>query len=189
MNHRLLIVAGVALAWSASSALAQSKAETARRADQYYVAAGQTYNMHAHDHVRLLGKYAAAAAHPVPSDVVKEHTAAIRGNVERAGQSFARLDESAGKSPGMAAQLAEIKKRLAAVTTQLTRLNASSANERVDSRLVLSQTAAIAQDLKAAHLASKKIDSALAQSLEADEQFDNPQSNSYYFTGEGHFLD
>jgi hypothetical protein len=192
MNHRLLVVAltvGVALVTDGSAAFAQAKTDPTRRADQYYVAAAKTYNMHAHDHARMLGKYAAAADHPVPAEVVKEHTAAIGANVERARRSFAKLAHTAKPNPDLATQLAEIQKRLAAVTKQLSQLNASSAMEAVDQKLVLSQTAGISRGLQATHLASKKIDAALVQAADANAQFDDSQSDSYYFTGEGHFID
>ena len=195
MNHKLLVAAmtaAVATVSGGSTALGQARPDPTRRAEQYYVAAGKTYNMHAHDHARMLGKYAAAVDHPLPPAVVKEHAAAISGNVERARQAYNKLAQTARNNPTLAAQLTQIQSRLAAVTKQLAQLHASSAKEAVDARLVLSQTAAIARDLKATHLASKQIDAALvraATDAKDNHQFDDPQSSSYYFTGEGHFID
>jgi hypothetical protein len=171
----------------AASALTASDAS--KRADHYFVSAGKTYNMHAHDHVRILSKYAKASNEAVPADVLKEHTAAIRANVEQAQKSYAKLAASASSSPDVAKQLAEIQKHLDAVTKQVATLESEKA---VDAKLVVSATDAITADLKATHDTSKEVDQALNNVVENEDsqaQFDNPESSSYYFTGEGHFID
>ncbi len=160
-----------------------------KRTELYYVAAGKTYNMHANDHARMLGKYAAATGKPVPAEVVREHTAAIRANVANAQKAYAKLAEFAKTNPGVAKQLAEINKQLASVSQQVKGLESDN---QADSKLVLMATSAISQDLKTTHLASKEIDRALAASQAQAQQtsrFDNLDSQSYYFTGEGHFID
>jgi cytochrome c556 len=163
-------------------------ASSSKREVRYYAAAGKTYNMHANDHARMLGKFAAATNQPVPAEVVREHTAAIRANVSRAKQSFAKLGDAA-QNPKVAAQLAEIQKRLAAVTKQVDTLESE---KDVDAKAVLAATADISADLKATHDSGKAIDTAINEALANDEQSDefaDRQASDYYFTGEGHFID
>lgn len=182
----------VAVATSIGFSLVAAAAEnvdSTRRAEQYYVAAGKTYNMHAHDHARMLGKYAAAANEPVPRDVVQEHADGIATNVEHARNSFAKLATAAKGDPTIKQQLAEIEKRLDQVTGQVARLKTESNDEAVDSQLLAKETAQITSDLKATHMAGKEIDNALAQQAESRDAFYNRNSPSYYFTGEGHFID
>ncbi len=164
------------------------------RGSQYYVAAGKTYNIHAHDHVRMLGKYAVASDKPVPKGVIKEHVAAIRSNIKNALAAYTKLGDSAKDNPTVQKQLAEIQKHLASVSQQVSHLDDQATDEGVESKLVLSEATAMAKDLKATHDASKEIDTALAQAAENSPQeqtarFDNLDSSNYYFTGEGHFID
>jgi cytochrome c556 len=183
----LLIVSCLLLL--ASPAWALEATEASKRADHYYVSAGKTYNMHANDHARMLGKYAKASDKPVPAEVIKEHTAAIRANVVRAQKQFANLTTSAQANPDVAKQLAEIQKRLAQVTQKLDSLETS---KDADAKLVVSATDAITADLKATHDTSKAVDQALNNVVENEDseaEFDNRDSSSYYFTGEGHFID
>ena len=178
-----------ALCLTGVPAMADEAADAAKRAELYQVAAGKTYNTHAHDHARMLGKYAAATAQPVPREVIQEHTAAIRANVKRAQTAYAKLGVSAKSNPNFARQLAEITKRLAQVSAQVNQLETQNS---ADSKLVVTATDSISQDLKATHPASKEIDQALtaaAATTEKSGSFDNPQDSSYYFTGEGHFID
>ena len=182
------LLLALAIAPATPDALADS-APTNKRADLYYVAAGKTYNMHANDHVRMLGKYAAATNEPVPADVVREHVTAIRNNLQSAKKAYSKLEASAKTNPTVAKELAEINKRLDSVGTQLSDLDSDDA---IDSKLVLTATQAISQDLKTTHLASKEIDKALAVSDADNAQttnFENLDAPSYYFTGEGHFID
>lgn len=163
--------------------------DAAKRAEQYQVAAGKTYNMHANDHARILGKYAKATGKPVPKAVVAEHTKAIRSNVTQAQQAYKKLATAAGDNPQLAAQLAEIQKRLAAVSKKVDELESDNDAEAKD---IVNATMDISADLKATHDASKAIDAAIAAQLQTDDQqeeFADRQSSDYYFTGEGHFLD
>jgi hypothetical protein len=173
----------------AGDAQAASDKKANHRAEKYYVAAGKTYNMHAHDHARMLGKYAAAHDAPVPSEVVREHVQAIDANVARARQSYTKLNTAAKTNPAVAEQLAEIEKQLKSVTAQVNKLKSASNSDKAETKAILAETDAISKSLKATHDASKEIDQALTQAIENNEQFDNRQSDSYYFTGEGHFLD
>ncbi len=183
----LAAVLGICLA--ASAGFAQDDAESPNRAERYYVAAGKTYNIHANDHARMLGKYAAAAGKPVPGDVIREHTAEIEDNVAHARKSFAKLSTVAKSNPAIAKQLAEIEKQLTNVTTSVNHLKSASKDDTAEASMVMSEAAAISKSLKATHLASKEIDQALSQSISKSDQFENIEKPSYYFTGEGHFID
>ncbi len=163
--------------------------DAAKRAEQYQVAAGKTYNMHANDHARILGKYARATGKPVPQDVVREHTKAIRSNVAQAAQAYKKLAAAAGDSPKVAAQLAEIEKRLAQVSKKVDELET---DKDAEAKVIEDATSDISADLKATHDASKVIDAALTAQLQSQDQsdeFSDRQSSDYYFTGEGHFID
>jgi DNA repair exonuclease SbcCD ATPase subunit len=190
MSRILLVAVWVTIAlFSFSVAAEADKVDPTRRAEQYYVAAGKTYNMHAHDHARMLRKYAEASNSPVPREVIREHATAIAANVDRARQSFAKLATAAKQLPNVEKQLAEIEKRLSQVSGKIAKLNTASTDEAVDSEMLAKETSEIVNDLKATHMAGKEIDSALAQQAQSRGQFYDPNSPSYYFTGEGHFLD
>lgn len=178
-----------AVGLTAAAAIADDAADATKRAELYHIAAGKTYNMHAHDHARMLGKYAAATGQAVPREVIQEHTAAIRSNVKQAQAAYAKLAVAAKSNPNIAKQLAEISKRLAQVTAQVNQLDSQKSAE---SKLVVTATDAMSEDLKATHQASKEIDQALAAAAartEQSDEFENRQDPSYYFTGEGHFID
>lgn len=163
--------------------------DAAKRAEQYQVAAGKTYNMHANDHARILGKYAKATGKPVPSSVIQEHTKAIRSNVAQAQQAYKKLASAASNNPQLTAQLAEIQKRLDSVTKKVAELET---DKDAEANVIVQATTDISADLKATHDASKAIDAALTAQLQTQDQadeFTDRQSDDYYFTGEGHFLD
>jgi hypothetical protein len=188
----IVTVLAVCLAFATSAALAADTPSTTRRGDQYHLAAAKTKNIHAHDHARLLGKYAAASDEPVPAAIVKEHAAAIRANAQQARKSYQALSAGAAKDPAVARQLEEINKRLNKVDELVERLESQSKRDSAASRAVIAETKAISQELKATHDASKEIDQAFADAAQeerAASQFDNRQSPDYYFTGEGHFID
>jgi hypothetical protein len=190
------LIALLAIAVAAQQTSADQPTGAALRGDHYQLAAAKTYNMHAHDHARLLGKYAAAAAEPIPSAVIKQHAAAIRTNTDLARKSFAGLSAASRKDPAVSKQLAEIDKRLAKLNQLIGLLDAQSKRNTTETQVIKTETDAIAQELKATHTASKAIDQALlraagrvANRIAPDRQFDDSQSPDYYFTGEGHFLD
>ena len=162
---------------------------TTRRGDQYYLAVAKTQNMHAHDHARLLGKYAAATNEPVPAAIIKEHVAAIRANTELARKSFDRMSATAKNDPAVSKELTEINQRLTKVNELVDQLETQSKQDDTDAKEVMSKANALSQELKATHLASKAIDQVFLQGAQSDNQFSDPQSPDYFFTGEGHFLD
>ncbi len=183
------LATAVGICLAASAGFAQDEAESPNRAERYYVAAGKTYNIHANDHARMLGKFAAASSKPVPGEVIQEHARAIEDNVAHARQSFAKLSTVAKSNPTVAKQLAEIEKQLTQVTSSVNRLKSVSKDDSAETNMVISEAAAISKSLKATHLASKEIDRALSQSIAQSDNFENLESPSYYFTGEGHFID
>jgi hypothetical protein len=189
--HRIIISAVIAfaVAWTASTLLAADAAATARRGDHYYVATAKTQNIHANDHVRLLGKYAAASVEPVPAAVVKHHLDAIRANTQLAGKAYGKLSTPAKQNLAVSKQLAEINARLAKVNELVDQLEKQSKDEAIESKAVIAKTNALSQELRATHLANKAIDQAFVQDEQQAEQFTNPDSSDYYFTGEGHFID
>jgi hypothetical protein len=189
--HRIILLALVAfaVARTASTLLAADSAATARRGDHYHLATAKTQNIHANDHVRLLGKYAAASVEPVPAAVVKHHLDAIRANTQLAGKAYGKLSSAAKQDPAVSKQLAEINARLAKVNELVEQLETQSKDEAVESKAVIAKTIALSQELKATHQANKAIDQAFLQDEQQEEQFTDTDSSDYYFTGEGHFID
>lgn len=165
------------------------KVKSHRRGDAYHLAAGKTYNIHANDHARLLGKFAAAAEHPVSSDVIAPHAALIRVNAEAAQKAYRRIGNTAGNDTQTKAQLAEIQQRLTKVTELVNQLESQSAKQALDAKLVLERATAISQQLKQTHLASRRIDQIFSAAVQTGGEFTDRDSDSYYFTGEGHFID
>ncbi len=159
------------------------------RGDQYHIATAKTHNIHAHDHARLLGKYAEGSEEPVPADVIQHHTQAIRKDTEKARQAFSRLSDSAKNNPAVAQQLAKIQQQLDKVTEMVNHLEGRSETTAIASTVVTEQMQALAEQMKATHVASKEIEQVFIQSLQQRDEFQDLQTSDYYFTGEGHFID
>lgn len=189
MFRTLLLVAPATLICFAAATPQAAETDPTLRTEQYYVAAGKTYNMHANDHARMLAKYAAASKKPVPSDVVREHVKAIEENLQHARDSFAKLSPMGQNDEKVGQQLSEIEKRLGMLTGQIDSLKKVAADEAVDSTMIAKETNQMMAHMKATHQAGKEIDSALAAQMESREKFYDPNASSYYFTGEGHFID
>jgi len=161
-----------------------------RRTDKYQIAAAKTYNMHAHDHARLLSKYAAASSAAVPAAVLKEHAAAIRSNAAAATKAYSQISAATKNDPKNVAQMAEIQQSLAKVTSLVNELEAQKMEDQVaEAKLIQEKMAAVNQELKETHEASKKIDAAISMANQNTDEFEDRQSDSYYFTGKGHFID
>ncbi|HVC93609.1 MAG TPA: hypothetical protein VND64_07965 [Pirellulales bacterium] len=144
----------------------------------YHVAAGKTYNMQAHDHARMLRKYA-DVGDEVPGDVVQDHAAAIRFNTEGAKKSYDRLAKSEPGNAALAKIVEQLRKRLDMVTAELELLEAQEAESAAESKMISARTNEISKHLQANHRALRAI----------DNDFYDSSSDSYYETGEGHFVD
>ncbi|HVC97722.1 MAG TPA: hypothetical protein VND64_28885 [Pirellulales bacterium] len=171
-------------AGKAPGVAAKSKTQQAgakRKAEQggaYHVAAGKTYNMQAHDHARMLQKYA-DLGDEVPRDVVQDHAAAIRFNTEAAKKSYDRLAKSEPGNAALAKIVEQLRKRLELVTAELELLEAQEAEIAAASKTIMARTNEISKHLQANHRALRAI----------DDDFYDSSSDSYYTTGEGHFVD
>ncbi|HVC93610.1 MAG TPA: hypothetical protein VND64_07970 [Pirellulales bacterium] len=176
MQHQTLVVAGALAA--ATLAIAAAEKPTARQGGAYHVAAGKTYNIEAHDHARLLQKFA-ELEEMVPAEVVDDHAAAIRFNTEAAKKSYARLAKSAPANAALVKMVEQLQERLDKVTAALKHLEALAAKTAADAKVVIARTEEISRHLQANHKALRKI----------DDDFYDSNSDSYYETGEGHFVD
>jgi hypothetical protein len=177
LSHCTLASAILVLATSALAADGQD--ETSLQGEKYHLALGKTYNMQAHDHARLLSKYAAVGER-VPADVVKEHAAAIRFNAQAARKSFTKLEGLAKTDPALSQQVAQMQQRLDKVNALVAQLEARVEQQgELQSETVAAQTAEISQQLRSNHVSAR----------ETDDRFYNADSDAYYFTGEGHFVD
>jgi methyl-accepting chemotaxis protein len=149
-----------------------------RQGGKYHLAAGKTYNMQSQDHARMLKKYA-ALGEKVPADVVREHAAAIRFNADAARRSYSRLARSADGNEALVAQVRQLHERLDQVSATLTQLEAEASRTSANSKSVVAHANEISQQLRDNHNDLRRI----------DEAFYNADSDSYYTTGEGHFVD
>lgn len=184
--HQYLVVAVAAAVSLTANTLVS--AQSALRAE-LHTAAGKTYNLHANDHARLLNKYAKATAQPVPADVIKEHTTGMRASITAARSAFNQVGAVTQGNAKITPQLASVQQRLDKAMKLIDQLEAQSAREAVQSKEVAAQTAAISQELKAVHTQSQQIDQTLNDQSEENNNFYNSDSDSYYETGEGHFVD
>jgi hypothetical protein len=145
----VLPVAVIGFITVAGTAFAQRDAASKARGDAYYFYSGHTYDTHAIDHARILNQYS-ATGQPVPKEVVKEHSAAIRSNVEAAKKSFAKLSDAAKKDPATAKKLAEVEKHHAKVLEMCDMLDEECLKKEGDSATVCSCCTDIEKELKAA---------------------------------------
>jgi hypothetical protein len=141
----LAVAIGVSLA--ASTALAQRDAGSKIRGDAYSTNAASTYGSHAYDHARILNQYS-ATGQPVPKEVIKEHTDAVRSNVAAAKKAYSKLSDAAKKDA--AKQLAAIEEHHAKVLEMCKMLDAECAKDEGDSATVCACCNDMEKELKAA---------------------------------------
>jgi hypothetical protein len=177
-NPQSLLAAATFMAIALNAVQAKDQDGKSEQADEYYLALGRTHNMQAHDHARLLQKYAARSDH-APADVIHDQAAAIRFNAEAAKKSFALQGKSAGDNAALAKQVVQLQKRLDKVIASVKQLEDLSAGKSASAKAVLARTNDISQQLRANHNDLRAI----------DRDFYDSDSDSYYETGEGHFID
>lgn len=153
--------------------------ESARKTAAYHLAVGNTYNRHADQHAQILDKYA-ALGETVPAGIVREHAAAIRHDVEQAHKAYSSLAKADKDNPGVAEAVAELQQRLGKLTESLKRLeDREQRQDALQAQMVRTQAAEISAILNDSYSAARK----------ADQKFYDMQSESYYSSGEGHFVD
>jgi hypothetical protein len=171
------LLAAALLVAVANPATTDDEYAASRQGGKYYLAAGRTYNNQAQDHARMLKKYA-ALGEQVPANIVHEHAAAIRFNTEGARRSYTRLARSAGDNAELAQQIKQLQERLDKVAATLKQLEDAS-REKANAQAVIARSNEISQQLRDNHNDLRRI----------DEAYYNSDSDSYYTTGEGHFVD
>jgi hypothetical protein len=173
------VFAALCLVVSTSTAAGdEARDDDARQTERHHLAAGKTHNLQAHDHARLLGKYAGASDR-ASAEIVKGQTAAIRASAQAAKKSFAKVGQTAPDNRELAARVAQLQERLDQVTELSNRLESQLRQPAVDSRTAAEYSSAVSELLRANHASIKQV----------DQDFYNSQSDSYYSTGEGHFVD
>ncbi|HEY2839804.1 MAG TPA: hypothetical protein VGJ26_11680 [Pirellulales bacterium] len=145
--------------FAAGNAFGQTAATRVARGDSYYLQRAQIDTAHAADHARLAEEYLATKE---PVQDAKEHAKAIRNGVLSARRSHAMLSEAAKKD-------AEISKKLAEVAAKEKQLLALA--DRIDPPVVVPvirprSTFVVVEDREPLRF-----------------------RQSYYFDGEGHFID
>jgi hypothetical protein len=179
MIRTLLWVAAVSVALAGvNRALAQNQSQASRHKEKFHLALSKTYNMQAHDHARLLDKYAALVK-SVPAEIVGEHASAIRTASQAAKKNFAKLAKSAPNNVDLAKQIERLQKRLDQVTDLTKQLEGQAAEKESESQTLRKQLGEISRLLRTNHDAVKRI----------DDDFYDSSSDDYYLTGEGHFVD
>ena len=183
MSRPICLIATFCVAVGLLSAYGQDKKKPSAasqpvKGPQYHLATAKTYNVQSHDHARILQKYAAADA-MVPEDVVQEHVAAIRFSVAGAKKAVNKLSQAEPRNAELSKQVAQLQQRYDKVNTLLKELEGQVSKNSVKQQTVISQTQAISQQLQDNHTLYRAV----------DNNFYNASSNSYYDTGEGHFVD
>ena len=93
----LLLAAWLVLAGGSVFAQRRGRCQGPRRClIDFYL--GEVYRGHAGDHAFLLNQYSATGT-PVPIDVIQEHAAAVRANIEAAQKSYGKISAGAKKTP------------------------------------------------------------------------------------------
>ena len=184
MQRHTLVLAATCVALAFSVFAGDEKGKDKDKPDQRpfgqvpFLATAKTYNMQSHDHARLLGKYAAADA-SVPANVVKEHADAIRFNVAAEKRSFDRLAKLAAENKDLIQRVERLQKRLDKVNALVGRMENEVEKNSANEKAIISGTRAISEELLQNHREIRTI----------DNSFYNSGSDSYYETGEGHFVD
>ena len=138
-NPQLLLTAATFMVIALNAVQAEDQDGKSKQADEYYLALGRTHNMQAHDHARLLQKYAARGDR-APADVIHDQAAAIRFNAEAAKKSFARQGKSAGDNAALAKQVVQLQKRLDKVIASVKQLEDLSAGKSASAKAVVART-------------------------------------------------
>lgn len=89
--------------------------------DDYYFYTAQLYASHASDHADVLDQYA-SVNQPVPAAVIKEHTAAIRGNLTASSKSYSKLSKEFTKDPEAMKHLTAVREHYTDLEIGLSRL-------------------------------------------------------------------
>ncbi len=113
------------------SAFAQRGADAKVRGDAYYFYLGEVYRGHAGDHAFLLNQYSATGT-PVPTEVIQEHAAAIRTNIEAAQKSYVKISAAKKKDPSVGAALKGIEKHHTNALALCDKLDAECAKSEGD---------------------------------------------------------
>jgi hypothetical protein len=136
--------------------LAQRPADAKVRGDAYYFYLGEVYRGHAGDHGFLLNQYSATGK-PVPTDVIQEHAAAIRTNIEAAQKSYIKVTAAAKKDPNVVAGLKGIEKNHATALSLCDKLDAECTKREGDSATICATCEGIGNALDAADATHQKL--------------------------------
>ena len=159
MKRRIVAVGFLLVGYLATAggpALAQPAAGAKIRGDAYYFYAGEVYRGHAGDHAFMLNQYS-STGEPVPKEIIQEHAAAMRANIEGAQKSYLKVSAAAKKDPSAANKLREIEKRHTAALALCDKLNTESAKREGDAAKVCAACDGIGEQLDGADEVHKKL--------------------------------
>jgi|GEM_PF-4519420 len=155
-KYMLAPVAALVLLVGCSPAFAQRTASSKTLNTAYSVNSGYTYQNHAYEQNGLLNSYSSNSDF-IPRQVVREHSQAIRSNIEAASKQYQKLQEVAKTNPEAAKKLAEIKDRHAKVIELCDQLDAHSAEGDASAADISQTTDEINTILKSSHEAHKDL--------------------------------
>ena len=115
----------------------------------------------------------------MPAEEVREHAAAIRQSSEAAQKAYERLAKSKADDADLAKRIEQLQKRIEKVNALIKKLETQVAKNSASEKTIILQTQQISQELRANQNDLKAI----------DRVFYNFGSDSYYETGECHFVD
>lgn len=151
-----LVACGL-LAALPTTATAQIRGAASKvRGQDYHFYTGSTYNRHAIDHSGVLNYYS-SAEQPVPTDVAKQHSTAIRQNVESSRRSYSLLKKSTVDNKTAQQQLDTIEKHHKAALAAIDKLDACCAKDEAAHGEVGTCCADIHKELAAADEAATKL--------------------------------
>ena len=104
----------------------------------------------------MLNQYS-STGEPVPKEIIQEHAAAMRANIEGAQKAYLKVSAAAKKDPSAANKLREIKKRHGAALALCDKLNAESVKREGDAAKVRAACDGIGEQLDGADEVHKKL--------------------------------
>lgn len=148
MKFAKLFVAVACLVLATSqAALAQRSAASKSLGDDYYFYRSEAYGTHADAQAYVLNDYARAAER-VPTEVIEEHTGAIRSSIQGAQRGYQKVSDTAKKHPEASKSLAAIEAHYKSALAALDKLEADEVKEAGDPKVVAEHSAEIQKLLK-----------------------------------------
>jgi hypothetical protein len=156
MKTSRLLIAILVVVTSAGMALAQRSAASKILGGGYNFYSGSTYSRHAREHAGVLNYYG-QAGQPIPREVAREHSMAIRQNIESSRRAYSQLRQAVPDNKAAQQHLDTIEKHHQAALAMCDKLDAACAADSADHTAVCACCLDIHKELKAADQAAAKL--------------------------------